>query len=136
MKPRWLTGSLGMLPSASLGASDDDGRRSALYEPVHGSAPDIAGRDIANPIATLLSFSMMLRYSFDLDEDADMIDGAIRRVLEGRYADGRYHVQGYGQGVHLGHGRQHRSGVVEARALNFWAAEVVSLRLPPRANTS
>ena len=78
-----LTGSLGMLPSASLGASDDDGHRSALYEPVHGSAPDIAGRDIANPIATLLSFSMMLRYSFDLEEDADMIDGAIRRVLEG-----------------------------------------------------
>src|SRR5580700_4917490 len=63
-----LTGSLGMLPSASLGAPDRDGRRKALYEPVHGSAPDIAGRDIANPLACILSFAMMLRYSFDLAE--------------------------------------------------------------------
>jgi 3-isopropylmalate dehydrogenase len=76
-----LTGSLGMLPSASLGAPDATGRRKALYEPVHGSAPDIAGRDLANPLATLLSLSMMLRYSFDLSADADLIDKAVQAVL-------------------------------------------------------
>jgi 3-isopropylmalate dehydrogenase len=78
-----LTGSLGMLPSASLGAVDESGRRRALYEPVHGSAPDIAGKDRANPLASLLSFSMMLRYSFDMDEDADLIDRAVEAVLSG-----------------------------------------------------
>jgi 3-isopropylmalate dehydrogenase len=78
-----LTGSLGMLPSASLGAEDEDGRRRALYEPVHGSAPDIAGKDMANPLATLLSFSMMLRYSFAMGEEADLLDGAIKKVLDG-----------------------------------------------------
>lgn len=77
-----LTGSLGMLPSASLGATDATGRRKALYEPVHGSAPDIAGRNIANPIATLLSFAMALRYSFDLGADADLIETAVRQVLD------------------------------------------------------
>ncbi len=76
-----LTGSLGMLPSASLGAPDATGRRKALYEPVHGSAPDIAGKDLANPLAALLSFSMMLRYSFDLGDDADLIDKAVQEVL-------------------------------------------------------
>jgi 3-isopropylmalate dehydrogenase len=78
-----LTGSLGMLPSASLGAPDATGRRKALYEPVHGSAPDIAGKDLANPLAALLSFSMMLRYSFDLGDDADLIDKAVQDVLSG-----------------------------------------------------
>ena len=78
-----MTGSLGMLPSASLGAPDETGRRRALYEPVHGSAPDIAGRDLANPIATLLSFAMMLRYSFDMNEDAAMIERAVQNVLNG-----------------------------------------------------
>lgn len=77
-----LTGSLGMLPSASLGAADSAGRRKALYEPVHGSAPDIAGRDIANPIACLLSFAMMLRYSFDLGSEADRLERAITKVLD------------------------------------------------------
>ncbi len=76
-----LTGSLGMLPSASLGAPDDSGRRRALYEPVHGSAPDIAGRGIANPLAMLMSFAMMLRYSFDMGEDADMLEQAVEAVL-------------------------------------------------------
>ncbi len=76
-----LTGSLGMLPSATLGAVDDSGRRRALYEPVHGSAPDIAGKDIANPLACLLSFAMLLRYSFDLEEDATLIENAVRKVL-------------------------------------------------------
>src|SRR5713101_3898590 len=76
-----LTGSLGMLPSASLGAPDGSGRRLALYEPVHGSAPDIAGKDVANPLACILSFAMMLRYSFDLAEEADLVEGAVRRAL-------------------------------------------------------
>ena len=78
-----LTGSLGMLPSASLGEPDESGRRAALYEPVHGSAPDIAGQGIANPLATILSFSMMLRYSFDMAEDADLIEGAVQHLLDG-----------------------------------------------------
>ncbi len=76
-----LTGSLGMLPSASLGAADAAGRRRALYEPVHGSAPDIAGREVANPLASILSFAMMLRYSFDMDREADLVEDAVRRAL-------------------------------------------------------
>src|SRR5881392_3488990 len=76
-----LTGSLGMLPSASLGAADAAGRRKALYEPVHGSAPDIAGKNLANPLACILSFAMMLRYSFDLGEEADLVEGAVSRAL-------------------------------------------------------
>jgi 3-isopropylmalate dehydrogenase len=77
-----LTGSLGMLPSASLGAADKTGRRRAVYEPVHGSAPDIAGKGLANPLAALLSFAMLLRYSFDLAEDADLVKKAVRCVLD------------------------------------------------------
>ncbi len=77
-----LTGSLGMLPSATLGAPDDSGRRRALYEPVHGSAPDIAGKDMANPLACLLSFAMLLRYSFALEEDATLIENSVRNVLK------------------------------------------------------
>ncbi len=76
-----LTGSLGMLPSASLGEPDESGNRPALYEPVHGSAPDIAGQGIANPLAMILSFSMMLRYSFDLAGEADAVDAAVEAVL-------------------------------------------------------
>jgi 3-isopropylmalate dehydrogenase len=77
-----LTGSLGMLPSASLGAPDPvTGRRHALYEPVHGTAPDIAGQDAANPIAEMLSFAMLLRYSFDLEEDARLVEAAVEAVL-------------------------------------------------------
>jgi 3-isopropylmalate dehydrogenase len=78
-----MTGSLGMLPSASLGAPDPKtGRRKALYEPVHGSAPDIAGQCLANPIATIASFGMALRYSFDMAKEADLVDQAIARVLD------------------------------------------------------
>ncbi len=78
-----LTGSLGMLPSASLGAIDPaTGKRHALYEPIHGSAPDIAGKGVANPIATLLSFAMALRYSFDLPQDAELLEKAVSNVLE------------------------------------------------------
>ncbi len=76
-----LTGSLGMLPSASLGAPMANGRPKAMYEPVHGSAPDIAGQDKANPIACILSFSMALRYSFDQGAEADRLDAAIETVL-------------------------------------------------------
>ncbi len=76
-----LTGSLGMLPSASLGAANGSGRPAAMYEPVHGSAPDIAGKGIANPIATIASFGMALRYSFDRPAEADMIDKAIAGAL-------------------------------------------------------
>ncbi len=77
-----LTGSLGMLPSASLGAPDaGTGKRKALYEPVHGSAPDIAGKSLANPIAMIGSLGMALRYSFNLGEAADLIERAIADVL-------------------------------------------------------
>ncbi|WP_336070946.1 3-isopropylmalate dehydrogenase [Nitratireductor rhodophyticola] len=78
-----LTGSLGMLPSASLGAPDEKtGSRKALYEPVHGSAPDIAGQGIANPIAMIASFAMCLRYSFNMVEEADRLEKAIASVLD------------------------------------------------------
>ena len=77
-----LTGSLGLLPSASLGAKDKNGNIRSMYEPVHGSAPDIAGKNIANPIATILSLSMALRYSLDLDKEADLLDKAVQSVLD------------------------------------------------------
>ena len=78
-----VTGSIGMLASASLNDT-----KFGLYEPSHGSAPDIAGKDLANPIATILSASMMLRYSFDLDEAADAIDAAVKKVLQDGYRTG------------------------------------------------
>ncbi|MEM8538684.1 MAG: 3-isopropylmalate dehydrogenase, partial [Pseudomonadota bacterium] len=76
-----LTGSLGMLPSASLGLPMANGRPKAMYEPVHGSAPDIAGQGKANPIACILSFAMALRYSFDQGAEADRLETAIETVL-------------------------------------------------------
>ena len=76
-----LTGSLGMLPSASLGAPMANGRPKALYEPVHGSAPDIAGQGKANPIACILSFAMALRYSFDQGGEAERLEKAVEKVL-------------------------------------------------------
>jgi len=72
-----LTGSIGMLPSASL-----DANNKGLYEPCHGSAPDIAGKDIANPLATILSVAMMLRYTFAREDIAQRIEGAVRKVLQ------------------------------------------------------
>ena len=75
-----ITGSIGMLPAASLGST-----KRGMYEPIHGSAPDIAGQNKANPIATILSASMMLRYSFDLDKEADAIDAAVDKFLEMGY---------------------------------------------------
>jgi 3-isopropylmalate dehydrogenase len=77
-----LTGSIGMLPSASLGAPDaNSGKRKALYEPVHGSAPDIAGKGLANPIAAIASYAMALRYSYGLVREADLIEKAIANAL-------------------------------------------------------
>ncbi len=77
-----LTGSLGMLPSASLGAEQECGKIPAMYEPVHGSAPDIAGMNIVNPLATILSFTMALRYSFNMIQIADLIENCIAEMLE------------------------------------------------------
>lgn len=75
-----LTGSIGMLPSASL-----DERNKGLYEPIHGSAPDLAGKDVANPLATVLSVAMMLRYTFDREEEASRIERAVKKVLADGY---------------------------------------------------
>ena len=77
-----LTGSLGLLPSATLGAKDPvTGRLPGFYEPIHGSAPDIAGKGVANPIAQILSLALLLRYSFDMEEEAAAIEAAVERVL-------------------------------------------------------
>jgi 3-isopropylmalate dehydrogenase len=89
-----LTGSLGMLPSASLGAPDVKGRRKALYEPVHGSAPDIAGKGIANPIAMIASFAMCLRYSFNMIAEADNLEKAIAEVLDSGVRTGDIMAEG------------------------------------------
>ncbi|MGM9549743.1 MAG: 3-isopropylmalate dehydrogenase [Faecousia sp.] len=78
-----ITGSIGMIPSSSLGET-----ACGLYEPIHGSAPDIAGRDIANPIGTILAAAMMLRYSFDMAQEADAIENAVSAVLDGGYRTG------------------------------------------------
>lgn len=74
-----LTGSIGMLPSASLGGNN------GMYEPIHGSAPDIAGRDIANPIATIMSIAMMFKYSFGMDEASEVIESAVEKILQNGY---------------------------------------------------
>jgi 3-isopropylmalate dehydrogenase len=84
-----ITGSIGMLPSASLGAGT-----LGLYEPIHGSAPDIAGQDKANPIATILSVAMMMRYSCGLDDVAKDIEAAVERVLEKGYRTGDIYSEG------------------------------------------
>ena len=84
-----VTGSIGMLSSASLNDT-----RFGLYEPSHGSAPDIAGKDIANPIATILSAAMMLRFSFDLDKEADAIEAAVKQVLKEGYRTADIYSEG------------------------------------------
>ncbi|RHP35046.1 3-isopropylmalate dehydrogenase [Lachnotalea sp. AF33-28] len=84
-----ITGSIGMLPSASLGST-----KLGLYEPSHGSAPDIAGQNKANPIATILSAAMMLRYSFDLDQEADAVEAAVQKVLEDGWRTGDIYSEG------------------------------------------
>jgi 3-isopropylmalate dehydrogenase len=85
-----ITGSIGMLPSASLGG------KVGLYEPIHGSAPDIAGKGLANPLATILSIAMMLTYSFDMPEEAALIEGAVERVLGAGYRTGDIYREGTG----------------------------------------
>ena len=77
-----LTGSLGLLPSASLGAKNKNGEMRAMYEPIHGAAPDIAGKGVANPIAAILSFAMALRYSLNLDKEAEGLEKAVQDVLD------------------------------------------------------
>lgn len=89
-----ITGSIGMLPSASMGSGQP-----ALFEPIHGSAPDIAGKDIANPLATILSVSMMLRFSFGLEAEAAAIDAAVKAVLAKGYRTGDIYV---GEGQKIG----------------------------------
>ncbi|RXF69580.1 3-isopropylmalate dehydrogenase [Hansschlegelia zhihuaiae] len=89
-----LTGSLGMLPSASLGAEDENGRRKALYEPVHGSAPDIAGKGVANPLAMIASLAMALKYSLGKPEVADLLDRAISQTLADGIRTGDIHSEG------------------------------------------
>ncbi|TVY16120.1 3-isopropylmalate dehydrogenase [Lachnellula arida] len=79
-----IPGSLGLLPSASLSSIKKDSKSVGIYEPIHGSAPDIAGKGIANPVATILSASMMLRYSFGLVEEAEAIDRAVEKVLDAK----------------------------------------------------
>ena len=89
-----ITGSIGMLPSASMGSGGP-----ALFEPIHGSAPDIAGRDIANPLATILSVSMMLRFAFGLEAEAAAIDAAVKSVLAQGFRTGDIYV---GEGKKVG----------------------------------
>ena len=84
-----LTGSIGMLPSASL-----DANNKGLYEPIHGSAPDIAGKDVANPLATILSAAMMLRYSLDDATSADRIEAAVSKVLADGLRTADIHTEG------------------------------------------
>ena len=84
-----LTGSIGMLPSASL-----DQNNKGMYEPIHGSAPDIAGKDIANPLATILSVAMMLRYTFNLEEMAQRVEGAVKKAIAQGYRTADIYVAG------------------------------------------
>ena len=101
-----LTGSLGMLPSASLGEVDaKTKRRKAMYEPVHGSAPDIAGKGMANPIAMLASFGMALRYSFNMGKEADRLDCRDRRRAGQGPAHRRHQVRGHQDRLDGGNGR-------------------------------
>ena len=99
-----LTGSIGMLPSASLGTGQHGFYRFGLYEPSGGSAPDIAGKGIANPIAQILSVAMMLRYSFNLSDTAARIESAVRKTHRQRFAHQRYLVRRNQPGFHQGDG--------------------------------
>ncbi len=113
-----LTGSLGMLPSASLGEVDPKTKkRKAMYEPVHGSAPDIAGKGIANPIAMIASFAMALRYSFDMAKEADLIEQAIAADARQGPAHRRHQVGGLQARHHRRDGRRHHCGDGGARGL-------------------
>lgn len=84
-----ITGSIGMIPSSSLGETGV-----GMYEPIHGSAPDIAGQNIANPIGTILSAAMMLKYSFDMDAESDAIEAAVNKVLDDGLRTGDIYSEG------------------------------------------
>ena len=113
-----LTGSLGMLPSASLGEVDaKTKKRQALYEPVHGSAPDIAGKGLANPIAMIASFGMALRYSFDMGALADKVDAAIAAVLANGLRTADIKSEGTTAGQHHADGRGDPEGIAGAARL-------------------
>ena len=102
-----VTGSIGMLSSASLNET-----KFGLYEPSHGSAPDIAGQNKANPIATILSAAMMLRYSLDLDEEADAVEAAVQSGTDRRIPHRRYYVRGMQGCRNNRNGRSDRSSIV------------------------
>ena len=137
-----LTGSLGMLPSASLGAPDAMGRRKALYEPVHGSAPDIAGKDVANPLACILSFAMMLRYSFDMADGGRTRRRRRAPGARGRGADQRHRAAEYCARLDPGDGRHSaartRKGGVSRAAASFteltrqWRSAATTFRVEKR----
>ena len=110
-----LTGSLGMLPSASLGEIDaKTKKRRSLFEPVHGSAPDIAGKGLANPIAMISSFGMALRYSFDMGALADKIDAAIAAVLASGLRTADIKSEGTTPVEYDADGRSNSEGIAEA----------------------
>jgi isocitrate/isopropylmalate dehydrogenase len=111
-----LTGSIGMLPSASL-----DKNNKGLYEPSHGSAPDIAGKGIANPLATILSAAMMLRYSLNRAEQADRIERAVKNGARTRLSHRRHRDAGLPAGRHRGDGRCGGGGAV-SRVARIWPA--------------
>ena len=117
---RHADGLIGMLPSASLGAPDaKTGARKALYEPVHGSAPDIAGKGLANPIAAIASYGMALRYSYGLTKEADLIDKAIAGTLAAGLPHRRHHAAQHAQGRHVGDGQGDPRGNREACGLSW-----------------
>ena len=121
-----LTGSLGMLPSASLGEIDaKTKKRRSLFEPVHGSAPDIAGKGLANPIAMIASFGMALRYSFDMGELADKVDAAIAAVLASGLRTADIKSEGTTAVEHLADGRGDLEGIAEAARVS---ADVASTK--------
>ena len=123
-----ITGSIGMLASSSLGAT-----KRGLYEPIHGSAPDIAGKDLANPIATILSAAMMLRDSFDLPEEAKAVEEAVNKVLDEGYrtADimSEGHEAGQGQRDDQTHRRAHLRQLTDRAQTRYNRAAADSERL-------
>ena len=113
-----LTGSIGMLPSASL-----DANNKGLYEPSHGSAPDIAGKDIANPLATILSVAMMMRYTFSNEEGAARIENAVKKVLAQGYRTADIYTEGT---------QQNRAVHGDDAAVILAVAVITSFRVPIR----
>ena len=129
-----LTGSLGMLPSASLGEVDvKTKKRKALYEPVHGSAPDIAGKGLANPIAMIASFGMALRYSFDMGALADKLDAAIAAVLASGLRTADIKSEGTHGGQHDADGRSDPEGIAGAARVSAHRHLASSRRRRPYA---